>query len=961
MRSLYTFGLLLFFGFSLSAQSFDLSGWVIDTIEKSPLPGAHITLTSPPSTDILKRITSNESGRFKIENIRPGSYKLEITYVGYVSRIKNFVMQDADVFLGPVSLISKSVELSEVEVTEKVPIATQMGDTTQFNADAFKVNPDASAEDLVKKMPGVVIEDGKVQAQGEDVKEVLVDGRRFFSQDPMAALKNLPAEVIDKIQVFDKQSEQSEFTGFDDGETTKTMNIITRISMRNGQFGSATAGYGTDDKYMLGASINFFDNDQRITLLGQSNNINKQNFSNEDLLGVMASGGRRGGRGGRGGMSRGGGGGGGRPGGGGGPSGGGGRSSGGGRPGGGGSSAGDFLVGQQNGISTTHSFGLNYSDDWGEKFKVSGNYFFNYGDNDANQLINREYLTSTEEGQLYFEDGRTNSRNMNHRLNMRMDYEINDNNSILIRPRFSLQDNNGEDFTFGQTSLNDILLNQVDYNFNSELSGINFSNMLLWRHKTSKEGRTISTNINTSFNDRGGDRYLNSQNDYYTDLSFSDTLDQYSNLNTDGWTIGGNIMFTEPAGEKGMIQLNYSPSVRISKSLLETFDFVEGSSASAYEHFNEDLSNTLESKYITQRAGAGYRFRGENYFLTTNLSYQWAKLNTEQIYPVAYKIDRIFNNVVPMVMFRYNISRQKNLMFNYRTNTNPPNAEQLQDVIDNSDPLRLTTGNPDLNHSYQHSMFARFTKTDMEKSSIFFVLLGGGLTQNYVANHTFFAPADTLLRGDILLAAGSQLIQPVNLDGYWNMRVFTTYGFPLKALKSNLNSNFSVNYSHIPGMINQEKNEVHNTSFRLGLVLASNISENLDFTLTSRSTLSNSNSTLNTALDNKYFNQNSELAFKYISPWGMVFQSGIKHQYYTGLSEDFDQEYFLWNAAIGQKLFKDNLGEISLTVFDMLRQNNSLSRNVTEVYLEDVQTQVLQRYVMLSFTYKLRQFKSGGF
>lgn len=441
--------LLLLFVFT-SIQSFSqdllITGKVIDNKSMETLSGAHVSLMHPWGEAYKTAVTNNE-GRFELKGLSRGGYALQITFVGYATYETELTLNDKSIDLGNL-VLSEGMDLSEVEVTAKIPLAEQKGDTTQYNADAFKTLKDASAEELVEKMPGVVIQDGKIQAQGEDVKEVLVDGKPFFGNDPQAALKNLPAEVISKIQVYDQTSEQASFSGFQDGETSKTINIITRPEMRNGQFGKLYAGYGYEDKYQAGGNGSFFNGDQRISIIGQVNNINQQNFSSEDLLGVTGTSGRRG-RGRRGGR-------------------------GGGRGGRGGGSSRDFLVQQQGGIAATNAMGINYSDQWGKKVEVSGSYFFNMSDIESEDISNLEYINAETLNEFYNETNTADTRNINHRFNMRIRYKIDSLNEISIRPRLSIQQNEGLSNTFGQTLMGSDLLSQTNNSYFSDLSGIDF-------------------------------------------------------------------------------------------------------------------------------------------------------------------------------------------------------------------------------------------------------------------------------------------------------------------------------------------------------------------------------------------------------------------------------------------------------------------------------------------------------
>ncbi|MEM8891256.1 MAG: carboxypeptidase-like regulatory domain-containing protein, partial [Bacteroidota bacterium] len=380
--------LLIILLLSLAATAFGqaptLRGTVLNATDQ-PVLGAKVLLKNATHEE---GVLTDEKGSFRFVTTPSGTYTLSIEMFGTLEHSQEVKITPVPQKL-PAIKLTKSYNMDEVAIEREVTPAIQKGDTTEYNAGAFKTNPDATAEDLVTKMPGVTLENGQVKAQGENVQQVLVDGRVFFGNDPSAALKNLPAEIVDKIQVFDQQSDQSQFTGIDDGQTTKTINIVTRINMRNGEFGRFYGGYGDQERYKAGGNYNMFNTDQRLSILGQSNNINQQNFASEDLLGITsASGGRGrrgGGRGGRGGGDRG---------------------------GFGGGSAGDFLVGQQNGISNTTALGLNYSDEIGKKLKISGSYFFNQADNTSEQLLSQLYILDQDSGQVYREDSDTESTNI---------------------------------------------------------------------------------------------------------------------------------------------------------------------------------------------------------------------------------------------------------------------------------------------------------------------------------------------------------------------------------------------------------------------------------------------------------------------------------------------------------------------------------------------------------------------
>lgn len=913
---------LLFTNTSLWAQ--EISGVTVDQND-IPLPGAHVELNHPWGTNV-KTTISDDNGQFILKNISTGGYKLKITFLGYQAYEQEVNFKSVPIDLGAIQLQEATTDLDEIVVKEKTITATQQGDTTSYNANAFKTLADASAEDLVEKMPGVVVQDGKIQAEGEDVKEVLVDGRPFFGNDPNAALKNLPAEVIDKIQVFDQKSDQANFTGFDDGETTKTINIVTKTNMRAGQFGKIYAGYGLEDKYKLGGNFSIFNGDQRISIIGQSNNINIQNFSSEDLLGVVnSSGRRRRGRGRRGGR--------------------------------GGGSVNDFLVQQQGGIAQTHAIGINYSDKWGKKVDVSASYFVNNSDTESIEDLTQTYFDNNVVSEVYNEDNNSNTKNTNHRVNGRIEIKLDSANSLMIRPRLSFQQNDGRSFTFGQTTLNRAVLNRTNNEYDADLSAFNFNNSFLYRHRFAKRGRTISLNLSTTYNEKAGEQFLNSTDEFLSGITDIDTLNQFANIDADGWSLGSNLSYTEPISDNGQLMFSYRNNFKRDKADKETLDF--SASTQSFDELNSGLSNFFENQYNTHEARIGYNFRKDKIRVVTRLSYQSAQLENDQTFPVENRIKQSFNNILPFAMFRYSISRQNNFTMMYRTSNTAPTIEQLQNVVDNSNPLQLSVGNPTLKQSYTHRVFARYRNTNTKTSRVFFALVSANFANNYIANSTYLAESDDPIFTNLDVASGAQITRPVNLNGYLNLRSFITYGIPIYKIKSNLNINLSGSYTKTPGLINELENTTKNSTLGIGIVLSSNISDKIDFTISSQSNFSEVNNALQANANNKYQIQNSSIKLGWVFWKGLVYRTRLQHQLYAGLTDSFNENYWLWNMSIGKKLFKNQLGEISISIFDLLNQNRSISREVTEIYIEDSFTNVLQRYVMLNFTYNFRNFNTG--
>lgn len=911
--------------FSLNAQTIELSGKVWDE-KKQPVFGAAIFLLNLSDSALIKGTTADIDGHFKLEQINANSsFIIKVSSLGYTTVFKTIHTTTIPLTLSPFILKSTSTNLKEVTVEAKQTIATQNGDTTSYNANAFKVNKDATAEDLVTKMPGVTITDGKVQAQGEEVKKVLVDGKQFFGDDANAVLKNLPAEVIDKVQVFDKKSDQAQFTGFDDGDNQKTINIVTKAQFRNGVFGKVYGGYGYEDKYKSGGVLNYFKEKRRLTVLGQSNNINEQNFSSEDLAGVMISGG--GGRGGRG------------------------RGGQGGAPQ---NNADNFTVGTSNGINTTSSFGLNYSDKWSKKTDITGSYFFNWTKNNALSALRQQYVLGENNGLIYTENNNSQNDNFNNRVNIKLEHKFDSLNQITLQPKLSFQNYSSEKKLNGGNVKLDAQLSNIDNTNRSSNKSYNISIPVLYRHAFLKKGRTFSLNASPTITKNKGLNNLNSLNQYYYTLLITDSLNQEAESYKNGTSIIGNISYTEPAGKNGAFLLGYNTSYTDNYSSKKTYDY--DLYQYSYSQLDSLLTNVSGNTYQAHSGSAGYRFQKEKFNFSVNTAYQWAQLSKQQEIPASVTLTKKFESILPSAQFQYKFSKKNNLRINYRTSNNAPSIDQLQNVINNSNPLQLSTGNPGLKQDFQHNLIMRYSKTNTNKPSSFFFLIGGNYSLNYIGNSTLIANKDTLVYNDIYLQRGSQIIRPENLNGYYSLRSFINYTFPISKIKTNLSFNLSGNYNNVPGLINEAVNYAQTANGTLGLVLSSNISEKIDFTISSNSTYSNIHNTLQNNADNIYFSQNSRFKLN-LTPWkGIVFQTEYLNTYYNGLSSSFNQNISLWNAAIGYKFLKNKQAEIRITVYDILNQNNNIQRTNTDSYIQDSQTNALNRYYILTFTYTFKKY-----
>jgi len=923
MLKLFT-TLFLAFVVSFCVKGQSVSGNIQDASNNGELSNATVKLSIADTSRNPLFTVSNSQGAFVFNNVPSGSYTISITSIGYSEFKKQFSVIGQNVNLGNIPISKTAETLSTVVIKDNAAMKV-INDTLQFSANQYKVNPDATAEDLIKKLPGVTVDQsGTVTAQGETVQKVTVDGRDFFGNDATATLRNLPSEIIDKIQVFDKLSDQAQLTGFDDGNTTKAINIVTKKDMRNGQFGKIYTGYGTDDRFLAGGNVNFFNNNRRISLVGLFNNVNQQNFSTADLLGVTGGGGR-----------------------------------GGGGQRGGGSSG--FNVGQQNGIATTNSAGINYSDSWGKKIDVTASYFFNNSNTQNNQAISQQNIITADSSSFYDQQTLSDAHNSNNRVNFRMNYKIDSANTLLIASNMAYQTNNSTNFVNGINFIDEARQDTSGKTVNDLTSnnhGYTISNEVLFRHAFPKRGRSISLGINTTFNNRYGENFLNGITDYFQASKITDTSNQLSSPKSNINNYSFNLVYTEPVGKKTQLQANYNPAFQTSTADQQTFFYDK--SDSKYSILDSSLSNVFNNTYNTQNAGITIRNGDRNNMLAAGVSYQYSELKSDETFPQSGQIDNTYSNFLANAFARFKFSSKSNLRVIYRGSVSPPSVTQLQNVINNSNPLFLTTGNPDLQQQYSNRLILRYNYTNAAKSKTFFANIFVQSTNNYVANATYIAKKDSALSPTVTLFKGSQLSKPVNLNGYLSARSFFTFGLPLQFIKSNLNWNAGVGYARQPGMIDNVNNISNNFNYNLGAVLASNISEYVDFTLSYSANINTVKNTLQPNMNQNYFTSSTGVSANLLSKSGWFFNNSVANQSYTGLiSSTMNQNYWLWNIAVGKKFLKNQDGELRLSVFDLLKQNKSIVVNVTDSYIQNVQNQVLQQYFMLTFTYKLKNFGKG--
>ena len=924
------------------SQPFTLEGTIIDKQTNKSLKSASVSIHRKRDSLLLKGDVTDIDGKFKIENIQHKNLILKVNFVGYKPLYKDVKFEnESKINLGKLYLDLDVVQMKSIQVVDDMVRAEIKNDTTEFNTNAIKTQPNAEAEELIKKIPGVQVDrqTGNVKAQGEDVKEVLVNGRQYFGDDPMLAMRNLPADVIDRVQIFDKMSDQAQFSGFDDGSRYKAMNLITKGGVL--VFGKIYGGYGYEDKYTTGGNVNWMTSTARLSIIGMSNNTNQLNFNFQDILGIFGSGGSSSrehrisnqvrqrifssgsqffrppsGRGPFGSLS-------------------------------------DFFVGNLNGLTSTHAVGVNYTDVYAEKLQFNLSYFLNYTDNENDEDLWRQYFVKTDTNSLYNQSTMNNTKNLNHRINGRIEWNIDSNTRLIIRPNGSIQSADSRYSLLGKsiTDLNQIY-NQQDSKTNSEYGGYNFSNETTLMERFNKKGRTLSLSIRNQFNKNDGDYYLNS---YYNELvqQFTDSLNQYNKSLRNGSTHRGEFTYTEPIDTNMQLSLTYEPSISddIEDRALYKFNI----SDKDYNIIDSSLSNYSIAQTTSHRIGMGYRFTSSFLDFNLNLNYQISSLNNEKQNIFPYTLEKNYYNWIPRAFFDFKLSNKSSIRAHFSVYTQTPSVTQLSPVVNNSNPLQITTGNPNLNQSVNYNFFTRYFGIFNNNRSNYFLMFNISKTDDYISNITFFTQKDTTINNYNVIK-GTQVSLPQNFGSSYSARSFTTLSVPVDFIKSTLNLNGGFSYTEAPGQINGLDNLSKTYTYNLGFDLNSNISPEIDFSVGTTALYNLMRNNVRNTFNGEYYNVIS-FARVNLTFWKSFFVSlDLNHRYSTGYTTGYNQDLFITNVTFGNRAIYNNNFDIRLQVFDLFDQTKSISRNITDAYFEDINSLALRRYGMLAVTYYLRPF-----
>ncbi|MEY3619697.1 MAG: hypothetical protein RLZZ391_63 [Bacteroidota bacterium] len=903
------------------AQNMTIQGSLKDSIANRALNSATVSLVYAKDSSLVSFSRTNESGVFSFKNVVPGAYLISVSYVGYQPKWVPVVnASDKTVEMGTIYMNDVN-NMSTVTVTARRPPVVINGDSVEFNSENFKTAPNAVVEDLLKKMPGMEVDkSGGITVNGKTVTKVFVNGKEFFTGDPKMATKNLPADAVDKIQVYDRKSDQAMFTGIDDGSEETAINLKLKKDRNRSTFGKLSGGAGTPSVFDAQGNINVINNDEQFSAIGGSNNTNRQNFSSRNIVNFSGGGGGRPGAGA--GVTI--------------------------NIGGGGSGETDANA---QGIAETYSIGGNYSNLFNnKKIEFNSNAAISDVERNNNSISFTQNLTP---GKEFTRSSNSNSvnRNQQQSFGSTIDHKVTETFSYKFTPSLSWQEtsSSSQDTTLTRTGLdpNGAITNRNTTAASSFSDAVNASSNLLLRKKFAKKGRTISSTITQSYNQSNstGSQYTSQYFYAGGNLTSDSILDQQNIRKGNTTTYSANIIYTEPISKRSLLEFNSYLSKSIGSSSRKVYD--QNNATDAYDLLNTRLTNEFNSEYTYSGGGMSFRSNQKKFNFATGVSVQNATLNGENI-SAKTKLSQSFQDILPNANFRYNFSQTKNLNIDYRTSTNQPSITQLQPVLDQSNINRQVIGNPDLKRSYVHNLNIRFFSSKILAGKNFFSTLNASTTNNSIVNYDSVLPNRTILT------------KPVNVNGAYRVNGSVNYGFGIKKINSRLNFGMSAglnnNISYANGLLNTIVTKSTGPSMTYSYIL----DDVIDINLTARYSYSNTNNAVNPSLNTNFLTKVFGADMTNYLPFNIVLNQSFNYTINTGRAEGFNTAVPIWNASFSEFFMENKRAEIKMSAFDLLNKNIGINRNVSQNQIVDRSYNVISQYFLLSFTYSLQKSGLGG-
>lgn len=894
---------------AMAALAYNVTGTVTDN-QGEPLTDATVRILAAKDSSFVKGSIADLDGNFKFTGLKNGRYLAETTYIGYNKTLTPFRISGANASLDTIRVDESSIVLQEATVIGvKTPVKV-MQDTIEFNADTYKTPPNAVVEDLLKRLPGVEVDsDGKITSNGKEVTKILIDGKEFFADDPKVASKNLPVNMIDKLQVVDRKSDLARLTGVDDGEDETVINLTVKKGMKNGWFGTVEGGYGTDERYQATFNINRFWGDNQITFLGSANNTNELGFTDGNGNRFRRFGGSQ-------------------------------------------------------GLTTSQALGINFNVGNKEIFRVGGNVMYSHSDRNVIRRQERQYL---EADSTSFASSGRNARDRGHNVSagFRMEWMPDSFNTLEFRPTLSYNMNSSSSIDSTITRAGDAARTAVSRSLNTAAAdghSLEFGARLIYSHSFRRHrGRSFS--ISAEYNHSNIREHENtfSRNLFYL---LNDSVDIYDQeASNHSWTdrMSARLTWTEPLGnvKNGrFLTFAYNLNYRWNNADNMIYDHPllpmpgpDGFPEVDYSQliFNPDLSNRFRNDYFNQNIRIGFRqvtksinFEG-GISLVPQMSKSIDLINSDRDIDSRWVV-----NVAPFLRYRHRFSKTRSLNIHYRGRSSQPSLTQLQPVPDKSDPMNIIYGNPALDPSFSHNMNIRFQDFNTERQRSIMLMANMSLTQNSIVSN-ITRDRET----------GAQTTRYENVNGVWSARVMSIFSQPLRNKFWQINNHLFVNYNRNVGFNNGQRNRSGSLMVAESFGIAFR-PDNLELELRPNYRLQTTHNSLQGIGGQTVHTYGGTFSAYYSTPIGVILNSDLTYSGSAGYAAGYNQKQWMWNASISYQFLPSRSLTVAMKAYDLLNQRSNISRTITANYIDDTMINDLTRYFMLTVSYKFNTFGKGN-
>lgn len=921
---------LLLLLFTISILSFSqlssLKGVVTDSIENKIPANAVVSILKQVDSVLLHFTRADKDGNFFINNLRPGKYIIMVTHPFMGDYFEVIDIGSTETNIGRIYVTPKSKLLAEVIIKSGSPIRIK-GDTTVYTADSFKVRPGANVEELLRRLPGIQVDkNGQITAMGERVKKVLVDGEEFFGSDPGIATKNLRADGIKEVEVFDKKSDQAEFTGIDDGVRDKTINLKMKEDKKKGYFGKIEAGGGLKDKYNSSAMINAFKAKRKIAAYGILSNTGQTNLDWQDAQnygggmegmesGVSDDGGMF--------ISI--------------------------------SGGGDDYWSGRNGIPRNTNAGLHFSNKYNNnKQSINGGYKFSrVNANGITSIFSKTFLPDTSWSANSVED--KYSSTIKHAFNLTMETTIDSMNTLKWTTKFN--NNNSRTSTdIGSNTINDYdaLINKNERISTNEADNNSVTSTLLWKKKFKKLSRTLSLNVDFGWNKSINNGLLFSRIDYYDNGNFLryDSIDQQNTRNSEGKNINTKIAYTEPLRKDSYLELSYAFNYYNNEN--DRITNVKNGSGK-YEEQIDSLTNFFTFNRFVHTPGVNFRVTKKKYTYSFGSSIGFSHFVQKNITD-NLKNDYNFLNFFPRVSFNYKFKPSVNLNASYNGSNTAPSLEQLQPIRVNTDPLNVYIGNPDLKQSFRHAFRIGYNSYNVLKEKNIWISANLNITDNAFTQYSS-------------IDSGRRVYQTVNVDGVYNFSFYGDYGMKINDTRWRIGFGPSVNISRNINFVSDNltsaviKNVTNTSGYGVSLNISQYIENKYNFNIRPNFSLNKSKASVNAAANAEYWQIEGWASGSVNLPKKIDLGSDINFQFRQKDPRfPANNSYTTWNAYVTKRFFKDNDLELKFGIYDILNQNRGYNRNFNSYSFTETYYNTLQRFWLLTITWNIsKNGKPSGF